>query len=161
MNHKELVDIAYKWACKYHGFAFKEFVTYANENPDVIAFKSYYSTLIECKASVQDFKADSHKRTRKNLDICMGNFKLYCMTKELYSKVTIPDGWGVLIAKENGKAKMIENVYQNRDKYYHQKNLARVLNENAMMYSALRRLNLRDRLKEIYDQTYSPVPVIK
>ena len=152
MDHKQLVELAYNWAIKRHGFAFKELVTYANETPDVIAFKSYYSTLIECKASVQDFKADIHKRTRQNLDICMGNFKLYCMTEELYSKVTIPEGWGVLITKENGKAKMIENVYQNHNKYFHQKNMARFRNENAMMYSALRRIELRNKLDIIYDQ---------
>lgn len=149
MKHKELVDIAYKWACRNHSFVFKEFTTYANETPDVIGFRSYYTTLIECKTNVSDFKADERKISRRFPEQSMGNYRIYCMPSELYQKINIPEGWGVLLVKNN-KARMLESASRN-DKNFHPSTIKKLLNENMMMFSALRRFWLRGHFEKIYE----------
>lgn len=66
MTHKDLIPIAYKWVLKNAscGVAFKEFHTTNMEIPDVLAFNSWSSVLIECKASRADFKKDFKKPFR-------------------------------------------------------------------------------------------------
>jgi len=154
MTHKHLVDIAYKWVLNNAscGVAFKELKSIGAEIPDVLGFGSGgHSVLIECKASRSDFFADKNKDFRKYPDKGMGSHRFYCCPEGLIKKEELPEGWGLIYVNDNGKPKCIAKPYKgnNVHKYTQEKN---TLAEYNMMYSALRRLQLRGRMEEIYEQ---------
>lgn len=156
-THSELVKIAYRWVLKNGscGVAFRELVCTANgEIPDVIGFGSSHSVLIECKATRSDFLADKKKSFRINPSIGMGKIRYFCCPKDLIKVDELPDGWGLIYVNDDGKAIRVHRPTSTHPDYphmkwdyYHQHNIKA---ENALMYSALRRLQIRGRVEEIY-----------
>lgn len=159
LTHAQLVTAAYKWLLKSGGcgVAFKEFKASCcnGEIPDVIGFYNGGSKLIECKASRADFFADRAKMFRKHPAQGMGTIRYYCCPKGLLKKEELPEGWGLLEVDEKGKTKAIRSMvtmtneygHEYKSDYRHEKNLKA---EHELMYSALRRLQLRGRIEEVY-----------
>lgn len=153
LSHRELVEIAYKWLIKRCGFAFKELRSLSNECPDVLGFRSCESILIECKVSRSDFLADKNKPFRKISCNGMGNYRLYCCPKGLIKKEELPEKWGLVYVNENGKAILVHNCFNSKGgNMFLEENKfeANREEEMKMLYTALRRLHIRNRIEEIY-----------
>src|SRR4051794_10394985 len=100
-THKELVDIAAKWAAGRHMVVVKERSEKFGEIPDVVGLNLGWSTLIECKASRPDFHADKRKASRLNGGM-VGNYRLYCAPKGMLKLEELPKGWGLLEVYPSG-----------------------------------------------------------
>jgi hypothetical protein len=150
-THSDLVEIAYKWVMKNAscGFAFKEFKSLAEEQPDVIGFgSSGHSVLIECKASRSDFLADKRKPFRVNPQLGMGSQRLYCCPAGLIKVDELPEGWGLIYVDDNKKARKVHSL--NPGNIYLKSIPKNDRAEMDVMYSALRRLQIRNRIEEVY-----------
>lgn len=152
-SHSRLVEIAYRWVLNNTscGIAFKELSTVTDEIPDVIGFGSgNHSVLIECKTSRSDFLADKKKLFRQHPWMGMGSHRLYLCPKGIVKIEDLPEGWGLIEVNEKGKAKCVHKKWEgnyDRGNYFEKKNTEA---EMSMMYSALRRLHIRNRIDEIY-----------
>lgn len=155
-THKQLVEAAYRWVLKNGscGIAFKELVTTSSEIPDVIGFGGWgHSVLIECKVSRADFFKDRQKPFRIT-GHGMGKYRLFCVPAGLIKTTELPEKWGLLEVRDDGKAVAVLNPTRMRDAdgfptHAHEVNEA---SERAVMYSALRRLFIRGFVKEIYKE---------
>jgi len=67
---------------------------FGGEIPDVMAWKSGYSFLIECKTSRADFLADKKKTFRKTEG--MGHYRLFLCPTGLIKPEELSKGWGLL-----------------------------------------------------------------
>jgi hypothetical protein len=83
-----------------------EMTTAAWETPDAIGFHSGITTLIECKASMTDFKKDSQKYFRKNPEMGMGTYRYFMVPKNLLNGTKTPQGWGLIEVSENKKTRV-------------------------------------------------------
>ena len=102
-THSELVEIGYNFVLKQLKFpiAAKELKCIGSrEQPDVIAFRSNCSLMIECKTSKADFRADFKKPERLGLLSSIGNYRLYLAPKGLLEPTLIPERWGLLEVNE-------------------------------------------------------------
>ena len=156
MTHNELVDIAYNWVqCNAScGMALKELQS-VTERPDVIGFGGWCRTvLIECKASRSDFLGDKRKPFRINPHIGMGQFRFYMCPTGLIKKEELPDNWGLIYVNKKGKAKVCYNPYNGKggNIWSNGFNTRNQESEIRIMYSALRRLQIRGRIDEIYEK---------
>jgi len=153
VEHRDLIEVAYKWVLKSTscGVAFKELVTCNAETPDVIGFgHDGHSVLIECKVSRSDFYADRKKPFRINPDLGMGTQRFYCCPVGIISFEELPNKWGLLEVGGDLKIKIVTKTYKGNigERKGFVKNIHA---ENAIMYSALRRLS--NRIDEIYEKT--------
>lgn len=152
MNHSDLVDIGYKWALKRCGFAFKEFKCSSNEIPDVLGFRSEGTFLLEAKVSRQDFLKDKNKHFRLKPEIGVGDWRFFIVPVGLIHVEELPYMWGLLEVDEKGKVIEVYNPFGKGNVYNkwerHTKNIKA---ENKFMYSALRRLQIKNRIEEIYE----------
>jgi len=154
-THCELVEIGYKWVLKKCGFAFKELnvLNKSGEIPDVIGFNSDGSFLLEAKASRSDYLKDKNKLFRQMPELGMGDWRFYIAPRGLISKDELPENWGLIEVNEKGKAFTTYNPFGQGNIYYLWKRCKKSVNdERQMMYSALRRLHVRNRLPEIYEK---------
>ena len=155
MTHSELIEIGYKWVMKRCGVAFKELnaATGNGEIPDVIGFISGESFLIECKVTRSDFLSDKKKSFRIRPETGMGKFRFFLCPSGLISIAELPDNWGLIYVNDKGKSRCVHNPYGKGNIYSIWNCFKRdILAENRLMYSALRRLQIRDRIKEIYEK---------
>ena len=156
ITHSEVVEIAYKWVLKNAGcgVAFKELSSssHSGEIPDVIGFGAWtHSVLIEVKVSRGDFLSDKRKKFRANPDLGMGKHRFYCCPTGLITINDLPKGWGLIYVSETGKAKRVFNPYGGNVNRFGSGFLIRDIKaEHGLMYSALRRLQVRGMVKEIY-----------
>lgn len=156
MTHKQLIDSAYRWVLNNAscGIAFKELVTANNtgEIPDVIGFgSSGLSVLIECKASRSDFLCDKKKPFRRNPETGMGSHRFYCCPKGMIKVEELPESWGLIYVDEKGKAIAVHKPFKNNIDLYTNWQPKNEKGEYQMLYSALRRLQIRGLIKEIYN----------
>lgn len=103
MTHSELVILAKKWLLRNKSsVVITELVSYnlSGEVPDAVGWDSCISTLIECKTSLQDFRADQKKPARRTPSMGIGNFRYYMAPSGMIKEV--PQGWGLLEVYENG-----------------------------------------------------------
>lgn len=144
MTHAELVEVAHKWVLKNTScqIAFKELVaaTKTGEIPDVIGFCSDLSVVVECKMSRADFRADQKKLFRIKPELGMGTQRFYCVPLGIISSVELPEGWGLLDVDEHTlEVKIVTKPY--KGPVGERNGFARNLEaENAVLYSALRRM---------------------
>jgi hypothetical protein len=154
LTHKNLIDVAYKWVLKNAscGVAFKELNTASSsEYPDVIGFGAWgHSVLIEVKVSRSDFFADKKKPFRKNPQQGMGTERFYMVPKGLIKIDELPEGWGLIFVDDKFRAKCVHNPYKGPPSSRHKGHAKNMRAEHGLMYSALRRLHLRDLVDEIY-----------
>lgn len=105
-THAELVQIGAKWAQTSHGVVLPEFVYVGSpEIPDVLAFHSDYSSMIEVKISRADFLRDKKKFFRYDESQGMGNYRYYLAPRGLIHERELPDGWGLIEVGPTGHAR--------------------------------------------------------
>jgi len=155
-THGELVDRGAKWlrnnGC---GFVLKELTSSTTETPDVIGWCSGASILIEVKTNRADFFNDVRKSFRRRVENGMGNYRLYLTPVGLVTVDELPPGWGLIYARGKTIQRVLAplgNVWSGhygRDHYFK----ANLKAERAIMFSALRRVELRGDLNKIYDRS--------
>jgi len=156
MTHAEVVESAYRWlkSCTKCGVALKEYKSsrFSAELPDVIGFDSDgVSYVIECKVSRADFLADAGKLFRQDPDKGMGSQRYYCCPEKMLSVEEMPRLWGLIYVNDEGCAYIVHDPYESKDGFVRRFE-RNVRAEYMVMYSALRRLDLRGRLEEVYDR---------
>lgn len=160
MTHDDLVKKAETWLLKTKGcgFAFSDLRTINCETPDAIGFKSGMSILVEVKVSRNDFHADKKKIFRLNPSLGMGYFRYFLCPKGLIKPEDLPEKWGLLWANEKGvirqKVGPKGNIWSSFDVAGFRFSKRNTQAEMNMMYSALRRLQLRGVIEQIYDNPY-------
>jgi len=146
ITHTSLIERARKWLATTHGNKFAcgvvlaEYKCYAPEIPDVIGFNAHHSILIECKVTRTDFKADKHKAHRHYLKR-LGNYRYFLTLPHVACAEDIDNGWGLLYATDKRIIEVKESEYFADDSIK--------AAEWAILYSVVRRLNLRGLLKGI------------
>lgn len=149
--HDQLVLRAEKWLksqnCKV--VIRDPFRSWNREQPDAIGWRSEISILIEVKVSRADFLADAKKAFRADPEKGMGDWRFYLCPPGIIQPEDLPDGWGLLWAYEK-TIKKIHGVPPNCD-WYRYPQRGNKSAETTMLVSALRRLELRGHLPEIYE----------
>ena len=87
--------------------------TESGEIPDVIAWCSWASVLVEVKTSRSDFLKDRCKPFRISPAKGVGNFRYYISPPNIIKPNEIPEYWGLLQINENEKIEIIK-VAQNQ-----------------------------------------------
>ena len=132
--HGSLVSLGTRWLRRRCSIVFYEFATMANENPDVIGWRSGFSILIECKATRADFLRDGKKMSRRHPQLGMGQHRYYLCPPGVIGVEDLPENWGLLWAV-NGRVQMrrIAVAQVDRDQ----------LSEIKFLVSMLRRAQVR------------------
>lgn len=151
MTHSELVNIAWKWATNRHGVAVKELVTMHWETADVLGFTNSFTTEIECKVSVSDFKADQRKLSRRAPEYGIGNYRIYCVPKGLLTIDDLPEKWGLLEVYPNGRAKLVNDIFKckNRSIFWWEIELSGAKAQRTVLLSLARRAQIRGYMPEL------------
>jgi len=148
ITHDDLVQQAKKWLETAHGTKFAcgvvltEFSCRASEIPDVIGFSADRSILIECKVSRADFLRDKNKPHR-NYVKKLGNLRYYLTLPNVACPEDIDNGWGLLYATD-------KNIIEVKESEYFVDDSVKAA-EWSILYSIVRRLNLRGLLKDIQE----------
>ncbi|HHE5241342.1 TPA: hypothetical protein ACPFIV_001871 [Klebsiella michiganensis] len=156
LTHDELCQIACRFL-QNNGFkvAFHDrFVACVGtgEQPDAIGFRNLASCLIEVKCSRGDFLADKKKPFRRMPNQGMGDWRFFMAEPGFIDVSDLPPGWGLLYVR-NGRVYKVHGwpgnaLWCSRE---HKPFQANKQAECDYMYSALRRMDLRGHLKEVYD----------
>lgn len=157
LTHRELCQIAYKFL-KRNGFkvCFHDrfvAVTSTGEQPDAMGFRNSASCLIEAKCSRADLLADRKKRFRKNPSLGMGDWRFFISEPGIISVEDLPAGWGLLHVV-NGKVRKVHGWPRGNCCWGNPDDKPFTGNKQVecdYMLSALRRMELRGHLNEIYD----------
>jgi len=145
ITHDQLVQQAKRWLEK-HGSKFScgvvlaEYRCYLPEIPDVIGFNHHWSILIECKVSRADFLADKKKPCRQDTKQ-LGNYRYYLTLPNVACAEDIDNGWGLLYATDKQVKEIKKSEYFSTDSVK--------AAEWSILYSIVRRLNLRGLLEDI------------
>jgi len=134
MDHKELVQRANKWLknTKKCGVILIEWYGGPRETPDAIGWvKGKNSILIECKTTLNDFKADSKKYFRKRSGYGMGRERYYMTPPNLIELEDLPKGWGLLEVYE-------KKVSVKKKSDINDLTISSLKNENKILIHALR-----------------------
>lgn len=96
-THRDLVLRAQRWLhnTKHNSVTLIEVKNFGEE-PDVIGWKSGFSTLIECKATRSDFLKDAKKYVRMHPEFGMGYYRSYFAPQGLIDPKELPANWGLL-----------------------------------------------------------------
>lgn len=151
MTHNDLVEIGYKWCLSRCAFAFKELVTMNSETPDVLGFNSSGTFLLEAKCSRSDFLADKKKHFRQFPFQGVGDWRFFICEKGLISVDELPSFWGLIEVNKKGKCKVVHNPFGKGNIYSSWEGFEKNEKaERAIMFSALRRMESKKLLENIY-----------
>lgn len=95
IRHAVLVEAAAKWLRRTCAVVLTELGT-TGEEPDAIGWHGTNSTLIECKTSLADFRADQQKFCRRNPEMGIGQHRYYMTPPGLLAPDLLPPKWGLL-----------------------------------------------------------------
>ncbi len=112
MSHDLCVKMAAEYMRKRADVVLPEFFCHNSELPDVIAFTTRCSTVIECKVSRSDFLKDRQKPFRINANQGMGDYRFYCAPKGLIKPEELPRGWGLIEILPTNKMRKAVDSYQ-------------------------------------------------
>ena len=152
MTHPELVNRAERWLyntlrC---GYVITEKMSNARERPDALGLREYYTILVECKASVIDFKKDINKWFRKKPYEGMGDYRYYLVPDRMIDVTDIPENWGLLYAGKRS-IKIVKKVFfEYKGKTGEIANPKNMMSEYMLMYSKLRELRESMRNTDVY-----------
>lgn len=123
-----------------------------SEQADAIGFRNGASCLIEAKCSRSDLLADRKKPFRVEPEKGMGDWRFMISEPGIVNIEDLQPGWGLLHVVK-GRVEKVHGwpgnwEWVNRDSKPFQANKQA---ECDYMFSALRRMNLRGHLKEVYD----------
>jgi hypothetical protein len=102
LTHDDLRRRAIRWLYNTRGcrVVLSELQTQSLETPDAIGWKSgFWSVLVECKTSVDDFYGDRMKIHRRSPQYGVGAERFYLAPKGVLRVEKIPEGWGLLEAR--------------------------------------------------------------
>ena len=158
-THDDLVEIAERWLLrsKLCGFALTELATANFEIPDSIGFKSGMTIMVEAKANRADFLSDKKKIFRRNPYLGVGAYRFFLCPAGMIKPEELPEKWGLLWVNEKGKVRQKVgpkgNIWSANGQgfFFSDRNIQA---EIGMMYSALRRLQLRGVLPMIYENPF-------
>jgi len=151
-THKQLVRRIASWYKMRHQscIVLAEFVTAAQEIPDVLVFESGANTvLIECKASRADFLSDKGKFFRRQEHYGMGDKRYYAAPSGMIKPEELPEGWGLLEVCERQMRTTVVAIHKTADKR----------KECIMLMSALRRLEISTAVFVRHDTPLDEVAV--
>lgn len=139
MTHADLVKRAERWlrGTKHCGVVLSERrCGGAREVPDAIGWRaSFWSILVECKATRSDFLKDRKKVFRMDPDSGMGQTRWFMVAPGVVKDLAeLPDGWGLLEVR--GRIKALREATQVGY------NFQAARRELALLYSAMRRVQL-------------------
>ena len=110
-----------------------EFVTYAGEIPDIVAWTSgHICNVIEVKVSRQDFLKDGDKFFRKCAECGIGTYRYFAAPKGLIKPEELPENLGLYELTDKQCFMTVEAKTQDSDKG----------KEVIMLVSAIRRLEI-------------------
>ena len=159
MTHGELVMKAEGWLRRQGcGVTIRDpfsACTVNGEKPDAIGWRDGLSILIECKASRADFHADKGKKFRAEPSTGMGDWRFYLCPPDVIRVDDLPEGWGLLWATPK-TVKKVHGVPGNCGWWHNRPFNPCKRSESMMLVSALRRLEIRGHLPQIYEGL--PVP---
>ena len=142
MTHDELVERAVRWlkTTDRCGVAVPELVTYCDESPDAIGWRSegQICVLIECKTSRADYLSDKRKYFRVHPEQGVGNKRYFMTAPGLIDIKELPVDWGLLEVHD----KRVRRVKESGDHCIGFENNK----SERMMYSLLRRTAKRGNL---------------
>lgn len=119
-----------------------ELCTQNCEQPDVFAWNSWTSVLVEVKVSRSDFFADLKKPFRIEQKEGVGEFRYYCCPIDLIKEDEIPKNWGLLYEKD-GKITLVKKANRQQACMY---------GERAIMTSIMRREGLKAKIYDYKEQ---------
>lgn len=100
MTHQELVRVARLWLIKarHCNVVLCEKVSPTGESPDAIGWRNgRHSILIECKASLPDFRRDRDKWFRfDGVGVGLGQQRFFMAPQGIIPRSELPEGWGLL-----------------------------------------------------------------
>lgn len=132
LTHSLLIEQAAKWLQrKPCAVVITDMAHGGAETADAIGWRGKQSIVIECKASLSDFRADSHKSFRRRPETGMGCLRYFCVMRGLISPDKLPPKWGLL--EWDGK-----RMRETKKAAPHRDNAAR--EEISLLLSALRRI---------------------
>ena len=95
--HSALIEHAARWlARKGCAVVITDMSHGGGETADAIGWKGWQSILIECKASVSDFRADREKMFRRMPERGMAATRYFCAPAGLIPVNELPPRWGLL-----------------------------------------------------------------
>jgi hypothetical protein len=98
VTHKDLVEAALRWLERRSIVTVAEMATAAGEEPDAMGWKSGgIPTVVECKVSNSDFKADGKKISRRMPENGLGVYRYYLALPGVISVAELPPHWGLLV----------------------------------------------------------------
>lgn len=100
MTHAELVKLAERWLRKKnHPVVLADVrCNSVSEQPDAIGWKNHgWTTLVECKVSLSDGRADRYKSFRREPELGMGYWRWLMAPVAIGEKIARPIGWGLLV----------------------------------------------------------------
>lgn len=132
-THDLLIEQAAKWLeRKGCSIVITDMAHQGPETPDAIGWYGRAgSILIECKASLADFRADAHKCFRRDPERGMGCQRYFCALRGLLSPDKLPPKWGLL--EFDGK-----KLRETKKAEHHRENDPR--EEISLLMSAMRRI---------------------
>lgn len=155
LTHDQLCDIACRFL-QTNGFKvafhdkFRAWTAYG-EQPDAIGFRNGASCLLEAKCSRSDLLADRKKPFHIDPSKGMGDWRFMISEPGIVDVCDLPDGWGLLHVIK-GRVKKVHGWPANGS-WVNQESKPFQANKQAecdMMFSALRRMDIRGHLNEIY-----------
>jgi hypothetical protein len=98
VTHDELVERAARWLRldRKCGLVATEPASTAAETPDAIGWRYGSTTVVECKASRGDFRADAAKPFRQDMSKGMGDRRYFMTPPGLVRPEELPAGWGLV-----------------------------------------------------------------
>jgi hypothetical protein len=157
--HDRLVRVGEKWLRRQNcGVVLRQdFRTFVEtgEQPDVIGWRNTISILVECKASRADFLADKRKPFRADPSKGLGDWRFYLCAEGLISVRELPAGWG-LLHERNGRVKAVAGVPDHIGWAGERPFASNKVRELQMLYSALRRVEIRGHFDDIYAEFGKP-----
>lgn len=134
-THNQLVRRIAAWFKARHksSIVMAEFVTSAQEIPDVLAMQSgAHSVLVECKVGRSDFLSDKNKFFRRQEEYGMGDKRYYAAPAGMIKPAELPEGWGLLEVDTYRVREIVEPKHKEANKR----------RECLMLMSALRRIEI-------------------
>ena len=125
-------------------------LVHTGEQPDAMGFRSNVSCLVEVKVSRSDFLADKKKRFRQFPHLGMGDWRFYMCPPNVIKVEDLPENWGLLYAHE--KIIKVVKGWPKNTGWFDCPFKSNSEAELSFMYGALRRMQIRGHLNDVYEK---------
>jgi hypothetical protein len=95
-----------------------ELSTGSGEIPDAVGWWGIASYLVECKASLEDFKADAKKSRSRAPWLGVGMYRYYLVPEGLIDRQQIPHDWGLLYAIRRSSVRVVAEATPQMENAY-------------------------------------------